>query len=98
MMVHIADVRLNVQTHEVVRAKQSIYLTKQEFKLLQLLIDNKNTLVSREGILKHIWHASGSMKTRIVDVYIGYLRKKIDQNFEKKLIKTVHAKGYMITA
>ena len=97
-MIHVFDLRLNTETREVFRAQKKIYLTKQEFKLLQLLLENINKPVSRQQILKHIWHASGNMKTRIVDVYIGYLRNKIDHGFSKPLIKTLHGKGYMIAA
>lgn len=98
MMIHVADLRFNGKTREVSRGKKSIHLTRQELKLLQLLMENKNKSVTRQEILNHIWHAPGTMKTRIVDVYIGYLRKKIDHGFEKKLIKTNHGTGYMISS
>jgi len=97
MMVHVADLTLDTETREVSRAKKSIHLTKQEFKLLKLLMEQKNMPISREQVLNHIWHASGAMKTRIVDVYIGYLRKKIDDGFDQKLIQTKRGEGYVIS-
>ncbi|PIZ63959.1 hypothetical protein COY16_00535 [Candidatus Roizmanbacteria bacterium CG_4_10_14_0_2_um_filter_39_13] len=97
MMIYVADLRLDTDTREVSRASKSIHLTKQELKLLQFLMDHKDEPVSREQILSHIWHGAGTIKTRIVDVYIGYLRKKIDHGFEKKLINTLHGNGYMIS-
>lgn len=97
MMIHLADLQFDTYTLEVRRAQKSIHLTKQELKLLQFLIEHKNDIVSRKQILSHIWHSTGNIKTRIVDVYIGYLRKKIDHGFEKKLIKTIHKKGYIIS-
>ena len=96
MMIHVADLRFNTDTREVSRASKSIHLTKQELKLLQFLMDHKDKSVSREQILRHIWRGAGTMRTRIVDVYIGYLRKKIDLDFNKKLINTLHGEGYMI--
>ena len=97
MYISVSDLRFNTKTLELRRGQKTINLTKQELKLLHLLLVHKNTPVSRGEILEHIWHASVNMKTRIVDVYIGYLRKKIDHGFEKQLIKSVRGKGYTIS-
>ncbi len=89
------DLLLNSETHEVSRANRKIELSPQEFKLLQYLMTNKNKVVSRDMILSRIWEGNPDIETRIVDVYLGYLRKKID--FKKpQLLHTVRGFGYML--
>ncbi|MBP9690736.1 winged helix-turn-helix transcriptional regulator [Candidatus Woesebacteria bacterium] len=97
MIYSISDLELNTDTSEVFRGVKKISLTKQEFKLLQLLLKRMGTELSREEILSHLWHAETKMKTRIVDVYVGYLRRKIDKGCELKLIRTIRGMGYMIS-
>jgi DNA-binding response OmpR family regulator len=81
---------------EVKRADKKIQLTPQEFKLLEYLMANKGRILTREMILKKIWLYSTDVETRVVDVYIGYLRKKIDGAFSRKLIHSVRGFGYVI--
>ncbi len=92
----IADLSLNVKTREVKRAGKSIKLTPQEFKLLHYLVTNTGQIITREMILQHIWQYSADIETRVVDVYMGYLRKKIDKDFPKKLLHSVRGCGYLI--
>jgi DNA-binding response OmpR family regulator len=92
----IADLELNNKTFEVRRAGKLIQLSPHEFKLLQYLISNKGRVLTREMILNRVWLYSYEVDTRVVDVYIGYLRKKIDADFKKKLIHSVRGFGYMI--
>lgn len=92
----IDDLELNNQTLEVKRAGKLIQLTPQEFKLLQYLMHNKGQILTREMILNRIWLYSPDIETRVVDVYMGYLRKKIDKGFEKPLLHSVRGFGYVI--
>lgn len=94
--LQIADLELNNKTFEVKRGGKPIQLSPHEFKLLQYLISNKGRVLTREMILNRVWLYSYEVDTRVVDVYIGYLRKKIDSGFDKKLIHSVRGFGYMI--
>jgi len=94
--ITVADLELNNQTMEVKRSGNLIQLTPQEFKLLQYLMHNKNQILTREMILNRIWLYSPDIETRVVDVYMGYLRKKIDKNYPKPLLHSVRGFGYVI--
>ncbi len=85
-----------VDRHIVERGKKEIKLTLQEFKLLQLLMENKNKVIARSLILDAVWGINYDSNTNVVDVYISYLRNKIDADFENKLIQTVKGRGYLI--
>ncbi len=95
-ILQIEDLTLNTKTLEVKRADKKISLTAKEFKLLEYLMINSGAVLSRETILDHIWLYSPDIETRVVDVYIGYLRKKIDEGFDRKLIQSVRGFGYTI--
>lgn len=95
-ILKIADLELNNKTLEVIRDGKRIQLTPQEFKLLQYLMNNKGRILTREMILNRIWLYSSEVETRVVDVYMGYLRKKVDQGFSKKLLHSVRGFGYVI--
>lgn len=95
-VLEIDDLALNSQTLEVKRAGKSIPLTAKEFKLLEYLMVNSGVVLSREAILDHIWLYSPDIETRVVDVYIGYLRKKIDNGNKKSLIHSMRGFGYTI--
>lgn len=92
----VADLSLNTQTLEVSRGKNQIELTQTEFELLQYLMINANQVLSREQILGHVWAQDPDVETRVVDVYIGYLRKKIDKGQDTKLIQSKRGFGYML--
>lgn len=96
--LEIDDLILDTSTYEVKRGGKLIPLTAKEFKLLEYLIINKGAVLSRETILDHIWLYSPEIESRVVDVYIGYLRKKIDEGSDHKLIKSVRGFGYTIRA
>lgn len=81
---------------EVTRGEKVINLTKTEFDLLQYLMTNKGKVLTRENILNRIWLYSPDIESRVVDVYMGYLRKKIDHDFDKKLIQSIRGFGYTI--
>ncbi len=92
----VGDLELDNQSLEVKRSGSDIQLTPQEFKLLQYLMSNKGRILTREMILNRVWLYSPEIETRVVDVYMGYLRKKIDSEYEKKLLHSVRGFGYMI--
>lgn len=95
-VLKVADLELNNKTLEVKRTGITIQLTPQEFKLLQYLMNNKGRILTREMILNRIWLYSSDVETRVVDVYMGYLRKKIDTGKSKKLLHSIRGFGYVI--
>jgi DNA-binding response OmpR family regulator len=95
-IMQINDLVLNTNTYEVTRADKKINLTQTEFKLLHFLISNKNRVLTREMILSHVWSYDPDIESRVVDVYIGYLRKKVDSGFNKRLIQSTRGFGYSI--
>lgn len=92
----VGDLELNNKMLEVKREGKPIQLTPKEYKLLQYLISNKGRILPREMILNRVWLSSPDIETRVVDVYMGYLRKKVDSGFKKKLIHSVRGFGYMV--
>lgn len=90
------NLKLYSDRHVVERDNIEIYLTLQEFKLLKLLMENKNKVLSRVQILDSVWGMNYDANTNVVDVYISYLRNKIDTLSQKKLIHTVKGRGYVI--
>lgn len=94
--IKVGNLELDNKTFEVRRDEKLIQLTPQEFKLLQYLMNNKGRILTREMILNRVWLYSPEIETRVVDVYMGYLRKKIDQTYPKKLLHSVRGFGYMI--
>lgn len=91
------DLKMDYLQNKVERQDQVINLSIKEFKLLKLLLENKNKVVSRDKILMNIWNTHQATYTNVIDVYISYLRRKIDDNYPQKLIQTVKGRGYMIT-
>ncbi|MCD8031648.1 MAG: response regulator transcription factor [Bacteroides sp.] len=91
-----ADLCLNIDRHQVERGGQEISLTLQEFKLLRLLMENADKVLSRAQILESVWGINFDTNTNVIDVYISYLRNKIDAGQEHKLIHTVKGRGYLI--
>lgn len=94
--LRVGNLELDTKTFEVSREGKVIQLTPQEFKLLQYLMSNQGRILTREMILNRVWLYSPDIETRVVDVYMGYLRKKVDTGFDKKLIHSVRGFGYMI--
>ncbi len=92
----VADLVLDKQSFEVRRADKVIPLSHKEFELLEYLMANVGHVLSRDTILQRIWMGTDYIEPRVVDVYIGYLRKKIDQDFDKKLIQTMRGFGYVL--
>lgn len=92
----IADLFVNEQTREVKRGEEQIELTPREFDLLIYLLKNKRLVLTREQIIEAVWGYDYVGDTNVVDVYIRYLRKKIDQKADKPLIHTVRGVGYVL--
>ena len=92
----IADLSVDVSAHTVVRAGRVIELTSREYALLEYMIRNKGVVLSRERIENNLWNYDYEGGTNVVDVYVGYLRKKIDTGFSKKLIHTVWGTGWVL--
>lgn len=90
------DLIVDLDRKTVHRAGQELKLTAKEFFLLTYLLRNKNRVVSRMDILENVWDIQFDLGTNVVDVYVNYLRKKIDKPFEEKLIRTVTGMGYML--
>jgi DNA-binding response OmpR family regulator len=94
--IHFADLRLDPVTHKVWRAEKEIDLTAKEYALLEYLVRNPNQVLTRTMIAEHVWDYTFDSFTNIIDVYVNYLRKKIDRDAEKKLIHTVRGVGYIL--
>ena len=92
----LSNLTVNCNSHEVFRNNTSIKLSTREFTLLEYMIRNKEKVLSREKIEQHIWDYNYEGGTNVVDVYIRYLRKKIDDNFSPKLIHTIRGIGYIL--
>lgn len=90
------DLKLELSAHRVFRGDREIFLSAREFAVLECLMRNKGMVLSRNQLESHVWDYNFEGGSNIIDVYIRYLRKKIDQNEENKLIHTVRGVGYMI--
>ena len=88
-------VEINLDTKTVTRDDQPIDLTAREFALMEFLMRNQGRVLSKPSIAEHVWDLNFDTGTNVVEVYINYLRKKIDRNFPKKLIHTHFGMGYM---
>lgn len=92
----VADLTVDIKSREVTRAGTKIELSAREYAILETLIKNSGTVMSREKIEASVWNYDYSGGTNVIDVYIRYLRKKIDDNYELKLIRTVRGAGYVL--
>ena len=92
----IADLSVDVSAHTVVRAGRVIELTSREYALLEYMIRNKGVVLSRERIENHLWNYDYSGGSNVVDVYVSYLRRKIDADYPTKLIHTVWGVGWVL--
>lgn len=92
----VLDLMVDTASKKVTRGGKSIELSAKEYALLEYLITNKGIVLSREKIENHIWNFDYEGGTNVIDVYISYLRRKIDHGFEKKLIHTVRGSGYVL--
>ena len=94
--LYFADLRLDPVGHKVWRDNKEIDLTAKEYALLEYFMRNPNQVLTRTMIAEHVWDYTFDSFTNIIDVYVNYLRKKIDRDFNKKLIHTVRGVGYVL--
>jgi DNA-binding response OmpR family regulator len=94
--LQVEDLEMNLVERTVRRGERRIELTPKEFALLEYLMRNQGRAVSRPMIIEHVWNFSFDTMTNVVDVYINYLRKKVDEGTERRLIHTVRGVGYRI--
>jgi heavy metal response regulator len=94
--LQVADLRLDLLSHKVSRQDKEIVLTPKEFALLEYLMRNEGIVVTRTMISEHVWDVHFDSYTNVIDVYISYLRSKIDAGHEKSLIHTLRGKGYLL--
>lgn len=94
--LQVADLCLDLRTHTVTRSGQVIALSAKEYAVLEYLMRNAGAVLSRTQIEQHVWNYDYLGASNMIDVYIRYLRKKLDDPFERKLIHTVRGKGYVI--
>lgn len=97
-LLKAADLEMNLDSKEVTRGDKKINLTAKEFQLLEYLLRNKNRVVSRADIAINVWDIDFDTNTNVIDVYINYVRNKIDKNFPQKLIQTQVGMGYILKA
>lgn len=90
------DLTMNLDSREVKRSNAIIQLTAKEFQLLEYLVRNKNRVVSRADIAVNVWDIDFDTNTNVIDVYINYIRNKVDKPFEQKLIQTQVGMGYIL--
>ena len=95
-VIEIGDLRIDTASQEVRRGDRSIELSSREYAILKYLAANQGRVLSREQIEDHVWNFDYEGGTNVVDVYISYLRKKIDLKGEEKLIQTVWGRGWML--
>ena len=92
----LGDLELNADQRTVKRADKIIKLTSKEFTLLEYLMRNKNKVLSRTQIIESVWEINFDMNSNVVDVYINYLRNKIDKGFTPQLLHTIVGAGYVL--
>jgi heavy metal response regulator len=92
----VEDLSLDLLTHKVTRGDREIELTVKEYALLEYLMRNAGNIVTRTMISEHVWDINFDTFTNVIDVYINYLRNKVDSGFENKMIHTVRGKGYLL--
>jgi heavy metal response regulator len=92
----VEDLVLDLLTHKVTRGDREIELTVKEYALLEYLMRNAGNIVTRTMISEHVWDINFDTFTNVIDVYINYLRNKIDSGFADKMIHTVRGKGYLL--
>ncbi len=95
-ILRLSDLEMNLDTKEVKRDNHNIPLTAKEFQLLEYFMRNRNRVVSRADIAVNVWEIDFDTKTNVIDVYVNYLRNKVDKKFSSKLIHTQVGMGYIL--
>jgi len=97
-ILRVADLEMDVALREVNRAGQRIDLSPKEFTLLEYFMRHPRQVLTRDQITEHIWNFDFYGDSNVVDVYVGYLRRKIDRGFDPPLLHTVRGVGYRLSA
>ena len=97
-LLRCGDLTLDTDSHRVKRGTNEIRLTRQEFMLLKLLMENPDKVLTRTQILESVWGLNFNRNTNVVDVYISYLRNKIEIDGGEKMIETIKGRGYLLCA
>jgi DNA-binding response OmpR family regulator len=95
-ILKVADLEIDQLRHKITRAGKEIQLTSKEFALLEYLMLNATHVVTRTMISEHVWHEDFDSFTNVIDVYMNFLRNKVDKGHKKQLIHTIHGKGYVL--
>ena len=95
-VLRIADIELDTASREVRRGPRPIELTTREFAILELFVRNANRVLSRDEIAQHIWAFDFSVMSNVIDVYVGNLRRKLGDDAEPRLLRTVRGAGYLL--
>ena len=95
-LLNAGELVIDLEKYQVSYRQQPVELTKREFDLLKYLVENRNIVLTRDEILREVWGFDYTGDTNVVDVYIRYLRSKIDQRFNASLIRTVRGVGYIL--
>jgi len=95
-LLKVDDLSLDLLSHKVSRGEKEVSLTAKEYALLEYLMRNAGSIVTRTMISEHVWDIDFDTFTNVIDVYINYLRNKIDSPHEKKLIRTIRGRGYTL--
>jgi two-component system, OmpR family, copper resistance phosphate regulon response regulator CusR len=95
-ILKVGDLVINLDSKEVTRGNNGISLTAKEFQLLEYLVRNRNKVVSRADIALNVWDIDFDTKTNVIDVYVNFLRKKLDNDYDKKIIHTQVGVGYIL--
>ncbi|KEF42933.1 MAG: transcriptional regulator [Cyanobium sp. CACIAM 14] len=96
-LLQVADLRVDPVARQAWRGQRQLGLTAREFQLLLLLLRHRGTVVSRERILEEIWSDQGSGASNVIEVYVRYLRQKLEQGGERRLIHTLRGRGYCLS-
>ena len=97
-LLQIEDLMVNPATREVTRGGQRIELTSKEYALLEYFMRNAGRVLTRPMIAEHVWNLDFDTFTNVIDVYVNYLRNKVDRGRERKLIHTIRGSGYVLKA
>ena len=95
-VLQVADLKLDQLKREVTRANKKIEMTSREYALLEYMMLNAGNVITRTMISEHVWDEHFDSFTNVIDVYINYLRNKVDKGFDKKLIHTIRGSGYVL--
>lgn len=95
-VIQVADLEIHLDNHHVCRSGKTIKLSGKEFAVLRYMAQNAGIVLSREKLEQHLWNYDYAGGSNVIDVYIRYLRKKIDEGFDRKLIHTVRGAGYVL--